>query len=253
MWRDLPLHPSIDRWTLVMLQASIVAAAGKAHHRVAAALPAGGGAGFRRAGAICGAACDLRLGEYDPSATANALIGNGIAVLLAFWMRLSIETYPGIRASYVILPTAAAAHAVIVVTLLLTRLPYDRIGLTLGFLLHVAWYYGGLFLGPAPRPVAHRDHPFRPGRGADVDRPGRIGRCSANRARPGRPMRCDRRRFRGRTCPTNGRRSSPTRRWPGRSSTRSSNCRNRSPDESSSIICRKTASAHCCRRAAISI
>jgi len=83
--------------------------------------------------------------DFEWPATANALIGNGIAVLLAFWMRLSIETYPGIRASYVILPTAAAAHAAIVVTLLLSRLPYDRIGLTLGFLLHAAWYYGVYF------------------------------------------------------------------------------------------------------------
>jgi lipopolysaccharide/colanic/teichoic acid biosynthesis glycosyltransferase len=83
--------------------------------------------------------------EYDTAATTNALIGNVIAVILAFWMRLSIETYPGIRASYVILPTAATGHAAMLAILVLTRLPYDRIGLTLGFLLHVTWYYAVYF------------------------------------------------------------------------------------------------------------
>jgi lipopolysaccharide/colanic/teichoic acid biosynthesis glycosyltransferase len=83
--------------------------------------------------------------EFELSATSNALIGNAMAVLLAFWMRLSIETYPGIRASYVILPTAATGHAIIVAMFLLSRLPYDRIGLTLGFLLHVVWYYAVYF------------------------------------------------------------------------------------------------------------
>jgi len=82
---------------------------------------------------------------FDPAATTNALLGNTIAIILAFWMRLSIETYPGIRASYVILPTAATGHAAIVVALLLLRLPYDRIGLTLGFVLHVAWFYAVYF------------------------------------------------------------------------------------------------------------
>jgi lipopolysaccharide/colanic/teichoic acid biosynthesis glycosyltransferase len=84
-------------------------------------------------------------GEFDPAATTNALIGNVIAVILAFWMRLSIETYPGIRASYVILPTAATGHAIMLAMLVMTRLPYDRIGLTLGFVLHAGWYYAVYF------------------------------------------------------------------------------------------------------------
>src|SRR5688572_3937458 len=72
-------------------------------------------------------------------ASVNALIGNSLAITLAFWMRLSIETYPGIRSSYVIFPTALSGHATVLVAFLLTRLPYDRLGLTLGFLLHVLW------------------------------------------------------------------------------------------------------------------
>ena len=53
----------------------------------------------------------------------NALIGNAIAVAIAFWLRLSIEPYPGIRSTYVIFPAALIGHGLVVVALLLTRLP----------------------------------------------------------------------------------------------------------------------------------
>src|SRR4051812_39758830 len=62
---------------------------------------------------------------FEP-ASLNTLIGNGVAVIVAFWMRLSIETYPGIRRSSVILPAALTGHGTAVVWFLLTRFPYDR-------------------------------------------------------------------------------------------------------------------------------
>lgn len=77
---------------------------------------------------------------FEP-ASLNTLQANGIAVILAFWTRLSIETYPGIRRSSVILPAALTGHGVAVVWFLLTRFPYDRIGLAAGFIFHVAWLY----------------------------------------------------------------------------------------------------------------
>jgi lipopolysaccharide/colanic/teichoic acid biosynthesis glycosyltransferase len=75
------------------------------------------------------------------AATLNTLTGNVVAVVLAFWTRLSIETYPGIRRSSVILPAALTGHGVAVVWFVLTRFPYDRVGLAAGFLLHVSWLY----------------------------------------------------------------------------------------------------------------
>ena len=57
-------------------------------------------------------------------------------------MRLSIETYPGIRRSSVILPSALAGHGSVVAWFVLTRFPYDRIGLAAGFILHIIWLYG---------------------------------------------------------------------------------------------------------------
>src|SRR5947209_3325945 len=77
---------------------------------------------------------------FEP-ASLNTLQANIAAVVIAFWTRLSIETYPGIRRSSVILPAALTGHGVSVVWFVLTRFPYDRLGLAAGFLLHVAWLY----------------------------------------------------------------------------------------------------------------
>ncbi len=80
-------------------------------------------------------------GLFAEPASFNALIGNSAAIAIAFWMRLSIETYPGIRSTYVIFPAALTGHGIVVVAFLLTRLPYDRLALTAGFALHVLWNY----------------------------------------------------------------------------------------------------------------
>ena len=80
-------------------------------------------------------------GELTEAASLNGLAGNAIAIIIAFWMRLSIETYPGIRRSYVIFPSALTGHGLVVVWFVLTRFPYDRVGLAAGFVLHVAWLY----------------------------------------------------------------------------------------------------------------
>lgn len=64
-----------------------------------------------------------------------------IAVAIAFWMRFSMESYPGIRRANLILPSALTAHAVALTWFVLTRLPYDRVALVLGFVVHLAWIY----------------------------------------------------------------------------------------------------------------
>ena len=76
------------------------------------------------------------------AASINALIGNVLAVMIAFWARISIETYPGNRSTHVILPSIVLAHATIVTALLMTRLPYDRLALGAGFIIHIVWAYG---------------------------------------------------------------------------------------------------------------
>jgi lipopolysaccharide/colanic/teichoic acid biosynthesis glycosyltransferase len=89
----------------------------------------------------------------EPSAV-NTVVANVAAVVFAFWMRLAIESYPGIRRAYVILPSALAAHGTALAWFVFTRLPYDRFALVLGFAVHVAWLYGIFIsseLGVRPR------------------------------------------------------------------------------------------------------
>ena len=59
-------------------------------------------------------------GTVSEPAALNAFVGNSLAVAIAFWMRLSIETYPGIRRSYVIFPSALTGHGLMLVWFVLT-------------------------------------------------------------------------------------------------------------------------------------
>lgn len=90
---------------------------------------------------------------FHPSSI-NSLMFNAIAVLIAFWTRLSIETYPGNRSTHVILPSIVVAHATVVTILLLARLPYDRLALVGGFFAHILWGYGLYF--SVQRFIRHR-------------------------------------------------------------------------------------------------
>ena len=80
-------------------------------------------------------------GTMTEAASVNTLFGNMIAIVIAFWMRLSIETYPGIRRSYVIFPAALTGHGLVLTWFALTRYPYDRVALAAGFFLHIFWLY----------------------------------------------------------------------------------------------------------------
>jgi len=88
------------------------------------------------------------------AASINALIFNTLAAVIAFWTRLSIETYPGNRSTRIILPSIVLAHATIVTILLLARLPYDRLALVAGFIAHILWGYGLYFA--VQRYIRHR-------------------------------------------------------------------------------------------------
>ncbi|MCY7338436.1 MAG: sugar transferase [Sphingomonas bacterium] len=68
-----------------------------------------------------------------------SLFANVAAVILATWIRLSVSTFPGTRSGTIIAPAIAAAHGVIIALLLMTRLPYDRLGIALGFMFHLTW------------------------------------------------------------------------------------------------------------------
>jgi lipopolysaccharide/colanic/teichoic acid biosynthesis glycosyltransferase len=67
----------------------------------------------------------------------NSLIANALAICVALWIRISVSTYPGIRAGQLIFPAIVAAHAGVITLLLLSRLPYHRPSLAMGFAAHL--------------------------------------------------------------------------------------------------------------------
>jgi cytochrome bd-type quinol oxidase subunit 2 len=83
--------------------------------------------------------------SFDANAYHNSLFANALAIFMALWIRVSVSTYPGIRGGQLILPAVIASHATAIAMLLLSRLPYHRPSLAVGFLLHLLWAYGIYF------------------------------------------------------------------------------------------------------------
>ncbi|MCY7397287.1 MAG: sugar transferase [Sphingomonas bacterium] len=71
-----------------------------------------------------------------------SLVGNIAAIVIATWIRMSVGTFPGTRSGTLIAPSIAAAHGVVLALLLMTRLPYDRLGILTGFVAHLVWAIG---------------------------------------------------------------------------------------------------------------
>ena len=78
---------------------------------------------------------------FSPAVFTNSLIANVLAIFLALWIRISVSTYPGIRAGQVVLPAVFVAHATMLTLLVLSRLPYHRPSLALGFGFHLIWAF----------------------------------------------------------------------------------------------------------------
>jgi lipopolysaccharide/colanic/teichoic acid biosynthesis glycosyltransferase len=82
---------------------------------------------------------------FDAAAYHNSLIANAMAICMALWIRISVSTFPGIRSGQLIVPAIVTSHATMVTLLLLSRLPFHRPSLAIGFLLHLIWAYGIYF------------------------------------------------------------------------------------------------------------
>ena len=75
--------------------------------------------------------------SFDAAVFHNSLIANVVAICLALWMRISVSTYPGIRAGQIVLPAVFVAHSTVLILLVLARIPYHRPSLALGFAIHL--------------------------------------------------------------------------------------------------------------------
>jgi lipopolysaccharide/colanic/teichoic acid biosynthesis glycosyltransferase len=81
-------------------------------------------------------------GTFFLPSSANSLIANAAAVIIAFWIRLSIDAYPGNRLGKTILPAISIGYGISIAVLLMTRLPYDRFALIVGAVAHLVWAFG---------------------------------------------------------------------------------------------------------------
>ena len=82
---------------------------------------------------------------FDPAVFHNSLIANVLAICLALWIRISVSTYPGLRAGQIILPAVFVAHSTMLFLLVLSRVPYHRPSLALGFAIHLIFAYAIYF------------------------------------------------------------------------------------------------------------
>lgn len=83
----------------------------------------------------------LRLPLFAVSGVATAT-----AITIGFWLFRNLIAFPGIRASYYVLPVFSSTFAATFVVLFLLRLNYSRPLLATAFLLSLIWYYTVYFM-----------------------------------------------------------------------------------------------------------
>ena len=71
----------------------------------------------------------------------NSLIGTVVALIGGYYFFRRVSHYPGVRASYHILPSFAVAYGAVLILFLFARLDYSRLHFLFSFLLCVLWYY----------------------------------------------------------------------------------------------------------------
>lgn len=70
-----------------------------------------------------------------------SLASSVLAIGVSFWTYRNLSAFPGIRASYFILPVFLSGFAAMFTVLFLTRLGYSRPLLVASFLIALAWFY----------------------------------------------------------------------------------------------------------------
>ena len=71
----------------------------------------------------------------------NSLAGTLVAIIGGYYFFRRVSHYPGVRASYHILPTFGVAYGGVLIFFLFARLDYSRLHFLASFLLCVFWYY----------------------------------------------------------------------------------------------------------------
>lgn len=97
----------------------------------------------------------LRVGIDPALLDVNTVRNTALACLAAFvagsYTHRSLTTFPGIRASYYILPSFALAYSLPPLFFILARLDYSRFVFVASFLLSLIWFYALFFLNQRSR------------------------------------------------------------------------------------------------------
>lgn len=83
----------------------------------------------------------IEFGPADIHSLYNSLIGTTIALIGGYYAFRRVSHYPGVRASYHILPAFSTAYALVLVVFFFFRIDYSRLHFLASFLLSVLWYY----------------------------------------------------------------------------------------------------------------
>ncbi|QAY77031.1 sugar transferase [Sphingosinicella sp. BN140058] len=83
----------------------------------------------------------LEYGQSDVESLNNSLLGTVAALLLGYYAFRRVSHYPGVRASYHILPSFAASFGLALAVFFFARLDYSRLHFLASFVLCVGWYY----------------------------------------------------------------------------------------------------------------
>lgn len=77
----------------------------------------------------------------DLRALDNSLIGTLMALIGGYYAFRRMTHYPGVRASYHIIPSFAASYGLVLAVFFFARLDYSRFSFLISFMLAAAWYY----------------------------------------------------------------------------------------------------------------
>ncbi|HEV2866164.1 MAG TPA: sugar transferase [Allosphingosinicella sp.] len=84
---------------------------------------------------------NLHVAELEWPGLQNSLAGTVAALIAGYFGYRRLSRYPGVRASFYILPTFAASYATVLVIFFFARLDYSRLHFSVSFLLCVFWFY----------------------------------------------------------------------------------------------------------------
>jgi lipopolysaccharide/colanic/teichoic acid biosynthesis glycosyltransferase len=84
---------------------------------------------------------NLAIEELEYRGLQNSLAGTSVALVLGYLGFRRLAHYPGVRASYHILPSYAASYGLVLAIFFFARLDYSRLHFFASFLLCVFWYY----------------------------------------------------------------------------------------------------------------